>query len=86
MQIDILQRYVGRARISTLLLPELRVFFVSWRRRRTFKADVIIHNPLERAGAPWLCQEDSVIAYNKVVARYVDVKQPIEPVDSVPGD
>lgn len=41
----------------------------------------VIHKPLERTGASWLCQEDSIITLNKLCTRYIDVEQPVDPMN-----
>lgn len=49
----------------------------------TFKSYVVIHKPLERTGASWLCQKDSIITLNKLSTRYIYVEQPVDPMNSM---
>lgn len=54
-----------------------------WRR---FQTNIIVHNSLERAGAPGLREKDDVVPGDEAIGRNIHVVEPMQAVNSVSGD
>lgn len=54
--------------------------------RRSFESNVIIHEPLERALVPGLSQVYGIDPRLKQADLYVNMVQPIQPVNAMPRD